>query len=196
MQARAQVFEVASRRSLRRAVGNINNYMYCEKEKRKTQCPSETEWRACTRHSSTCFTRASHVCIRAHSSRRMSSCDVESVLRVCLVRPGARLPARASAGAAGYDLARYSCRRDTCNIHMLRKPGQIFFHFCGFFCHSAVDAVIPAGGQLLIALGIKINIPTGHYGRIAPRSGLSVKNRIHVGAGVVGTCTVVLLGKQ
>ena len=28
-------------------------------------------------------------------------------------------------------------------------------------------------------------IPVGNYGRVAPRSGLSVKNFIHVGAGVV-----------
>ena len=30
-----------------------------------------------------------------------------------------------------------------------------------------------------------IKIPKEHYGRIAPRSGLSVKKFIHVGAGVI-----------
>jgi dUTP pyrophosphatase len=30
-----------------------------------------------------------------------------------------------------------------------------------------------------------MGIPIGNYGRVAPRSGLSVKNFIHVGAGVI-----------
>jgi dUTP pyrophosphatase len=37
----------------------------------------------------------------------------------------------------------------------------------------------------LISTGIAMAIPTGNYGRIAPRSGLAVKNFIDVGAGVI-----------
>ena len=44
---------------------------------------------------------------------------------------------------------------------------------------------MPARGRKLISIGIAIAVPSGNYGRIAPRSGLAVKNGIDVGAGVV-----------
>ena len=37
----------------------------------------------------------------------------------------------------------------------------------------------------MVGTGLAFAIPVGNYGRIAPRSGLAVKNSIHVGAGVV-----------
>jgi deoxyuridine 5'-triphosphate nucleotidohydrolase len=44
---------------------------------------------------------------------------------------------------------------------------------------------IPAGGRALVKTGIAISLPSGYYGRVAPRSGLAVKNGIDVGAGVI-----------
>lgn len=67
----------------------------------------------------------------------------------------ATLPARGSAGAAGYDLA------------------------------SAYDCVVPARGKALVKTDLAIAIPAGTYARIAPRSGLALKHSIDVGAGVV-----------
>ena len=67
----------------------------------------------------------------------------------------ARLPVLGSANAAGYDM------------------------------HSIEAKVVPARGKVLIGTGLAFAIPVGNYGRIAPRSGLAVKNSIHVGAGVV-----------
>ncbi len=67
----------------------------------------------------------------------------------------ARLPARGSELAAGYDLA------------------------------ATEAGVIAAGGKALVPTGLAIKCPPGTYGRIAPRSGLAVKNMIGVGAGVV-----------
>ena len=67
----------------------------------------------------------------------------------------ARLPVLGSANAAGYDL------------------------------HSLEQKVIPARGQALVGTGLAFAVPVGNYARIAPRSGLAVKNSIHVGAGVV-----------
>lgn len=64
-------------------------------------------------------------------------------------------PKRASAGAAGYDL---------CASHYVE---------------------IPAGSRALVPTGLKLRIPDGHYGRIAPRSGLSVTQGLDVGAGVL-----------
>jgi dUTP pyrophosphatase len=67
----------------------------------------------------------------------------------------AYLPTRGSARAAGYDL------------------------------YSIEDKVITAQGKSLIKTGLSIAIPSGNYGRIAPRSGLALKNFIDVGAGVI-----------
>ena len=67
----------------------------------------------------------------------------------------AKLPVRGSIGAAEYDLA------------------------------AAQTAVIPAHGKVLVKTGLSISMPTGCYGRIAPRSGLALEKFIDVGAGVV-----------
>lgn len=58
--------------------------------------------------------------------------------------PLARLPTRGSNQAAGYDL------------------------------YAAEDALIPKGGRAVVQTGISIAIPEGHYGRVAPRSGLGM----------------------
>eukprot|EP01134_Creolimax_fragrantissima_P006096 CFRG6096T1 len=55
----------------------------------------------------------------------------------------------------------------------------------GFDLFSAHDGVIPAEGKAIIKTDISIAIPEGCYGRVAPRSGLSWKHHIDVGAGVI-----------
>ncbi|CAG9864255.1 unnamed protein product [Phyllotreta striolata] len=81
--------------------------------------------------------------------------DTSSVLKYTKVVEEAYPPTKGSVKAAGYDLK------------------------------SAYDVVVPARGKALIDTGLKIQLPEGCYGRIAPRSGLAVKNFIDVGAGVV-----------
>ena len=67
----------------------------------------------------------------------------------------AKLPERSSSGSASYDL-------------------------------SAVEtAVVPVHGKCLVKIGLAIATPPDCYGRVAPRSGLAVKNFIDVGAGVI-----------
>lgn len=44
---------------------------------------------------------------------------------------------------------------------------------------------IPGNGKALLKTGIAVKIPSGHYGRIAPRSGFSWRNHTDVGAGVI-----------
>jgi dUTP pyrophosphatase len=68
----------------------------------------------------------------------------------------ARIPTKGSKFAAGYDL--YSIDDPTMLQHSERK---------------------------LFKTGIHIKIPTGYYGRIAPRSGLSLKQGLDVMAGVI-----------
>merc|ERR1719233_1152390 len=67
----------------------------------------------------------------------------------------ATLPKRGSKHAAGYDLA------------------------------SAQKVTVPAQGKALVKTDIALIIPNGCYGRIAPRSGLSWKKHIDIGAGVI-----------
>uniref|UniRef100_A0A1I7ZG72 dUTP diphosphatase n=1 Tax=Steinernema glaseri TaxID=37863 RepID=A0A1I7ZG72_9BILA len=49
---------------------------------------------------------------------------------------------------------------------------------------SAEDCVVPPGGQKLVRTDLSADFPKDCYGRIAPRSGLTSKNSIHVGGGV------------
>lgn len=81
--------------------------------------------------------------------------DGSSKLMVKRIASTARLPVRGSKFSAGYDLTSSECIR------------------------------IPAGGRHLISTGLTIAVPSGTYGRVAPRSGLAVKKGICVGAGVI-----------
>ena len=63
-------------------------------------------------------------------------------LLVRLDTPTARAPTRGSATAAGYDL------------------------------YASEDVVIAKGARKIVATGLKLAIPNGCYGRVAPRSGL------------------------
>jgi dUTP pyrophosphatase len=67
---------------------------------------------------------------------------------------GAKPPIRGSEFAAGYDL------------------------------YSNEEKTIPPGERALVSTGIRVKIPDGYYGRIAPRSGWAVKKNVDVGAGV------------
>jgi deoxyuridine 5'-triphosphate nucleotidohydrolase len=71
------------------------------------------------------------------------------------LHPGARLPTRGSAGAAGLDL--YAVERVT----------------------------IRPGGRAAVRTGLAAAVPAGFYGRVAPRSGLAVRHGIDVLAGVI-----------
>ena len=77
------------------------------------------------------------------------------MLLVKKLSPNATLPIRSSAQAAGYDLA------------------------------AAKAVIVPARGKALVPTDLSMKIPDGHYGRVAPRSGLAVKNFIDTGAGVI-----------
>jgi dUTP pyrophosphatase len=64
------------------------------------------------------------------------------------------LPQRKSAEAAGYDIS------------------------------ALYDVSIDAYGTQLVSTGLSFTVPSGTYGQLAPRSGLSCKG-VHVGAGVI-----------
>lgn len=76
-------------------------------------------------------------------------------LKVKKLSNNATIPSKGSEKAAGYDL------------------------------FSAYDIIIPKYNKALIKTDIQIELPDGCYGRIAPRSGLSLKYNLDVGAGVI-----------
>ena len=55
----------------------------------------------------------------------------------------------------------------------------------GLDFYSPADYIIPPHGQLLVPTQIKLQIPLGYYGRLAPKSGLAILHQLHVGAGVI-----------
>lgn len=91
----------------------------------------------------------------AEKPAKMARIEPVDRLLVKKLSENATLPKRGSAGAAGYDLS------------------------------SAEDTVVPARGKAVVKTDIAIRVPKGTYGRVAPRSGLAVKNFIDTGAGVV-----------
>lgn len=73
----------------------------------------------------------------------------------------------------------------------------------GYDLHAAYDYIIKARGKEMVKTDLQIALPSGCYGRIAPRSGLAWKHSIDVGAGVIdedyrGPVNVILfnLGEQ
>ena len=76
-------------------------------------------------------------------------------MKIEKVNKNALLPSRGTAGAASYDLT------------------------------TAEAAVVPVHSKCLVKTGLAMALPLGCYSRIAPRSGLTLKRFIDVGAGVI-----------
>ena len=69
------------------------------------------------------------------------------------------------------------------NSAFLPKRGSDFA--AGLDLYSPVSGTIEPLQRLLVPLDISIELPKGTFGHILPRSGLALKNGIHVGAGVI-----------
>ena len=80
----------------------------------------------------------------------------EPVLKYKLLTSKAYPPTRETAGSIGYDLR-----------------------------SSRFARIPPRGGTCYLPLGIAFQIPEGHYGRLAPKSGLAIYRSIGVLAGVI-----------
>lgn len=88
-------------------------------------------------------------------SKRARPDEPTARLRFVRLSEHATAPTRGSARAAGYDL------------------------------YSAYDCTVPPMEKAVVKTDIQIAVPSGCYGRVAPRSGLAVKHFIDVGAGVI-----------
>ena len=72
----------------------------------------------------------------------------------------------------------------TCNYSI--TPRRSTDGAAGYDLFSIEDTLIySGGGQAVISVGVRIQVPDGTYGRIAPRSGLAAKHSIDVMAGVI-----------
>jgi dUTP pyrophosphatase len=63
------------------------------------------------------------------------------------------------------------------------KKGSI--RAAGFDLFSAVDVEIGSNDQAMISTDLKVAVPRGTYGRVAPWSGIAVDYNVHKGAGVI-----------
>ena len=79
----------------------------------------------------------------------------ESILKFKRLDERATLPSRGSAASAGLDI------------------------------YSIEDISIEPKQRVLARTGLAVAVPTGFYGRVAPRSGLAVKNGLDTLAGVI-----------
>ena len=69
------------------------------------------------------------------------------------------------------------------NTSFIPKRGTPFS--AGLDLFSPIDAVIMCGERLLVKLDISLELESGTFGHILPRSSLALKNGIHIGAGVI-----------
>ncbi|XP_050547241.1 deoxyuridine 5'-triphosphate nucleotidohydrolase-like [Daktulosphaira vitifoliae] len=82
--------------------------------------------------------------------------------------------------------------------HNAFRPYKSSKYAAGYDLRSAYTYTVKAHDKELIKTDIQIKLPRGTYGRIAPRSGLAMKNFIDVGAGVIdedyrGNVIIVLI---
>ena len=63
---------------------------------------------------------------------------------------------------------------------MQGSVGAVGYDLC-----AANNCVIPSQGKGTVETRLAVSLPPGTYARIAPRSGLAIRNFIDVGAGVV-----------
>ena len=80
---------------------------------------------------------------------------MEAPLRFLRLRPDVQPPARATPNAAGFDI------------------------------RTVEDVLLAPGARVCVCTGLQVEIPSGHYGRLASRSGLATSMGLAVGGGVV-----------
>jgi dUTP pyrophosphatase len=64
-------------------------------------------------------------------------------------------------------------------------PSKATYGSVGFDLHSISNYIVMPGQRVVVSTGLRLLLPNGLYGRIAPRSGLAVKHGIGVGAGII-----------
>jgi dUTP pyrophosphatase len=92
-----------------------------------------------------------------------ASLEAEMQIAMKKLFPGAQVPARASAGAVGYDVYAY---------HAIDKHTRVHSH--------DLPIVIPPGGSVLVGIGVAMAVPFPYDCQVRPRSGLASKYDIEL----------------
>ena len=117
-------------------------------------------------------------------------------MQVELLRPDARAPKRPSPQAAGFDIcaaadgcvpARFDLKSNILMLAvilflLLTEVSHVYVLYVAMLFVAAMALVVPS---VTVPTGLRIAVPSGTYGRLAPRSGLAANYGIGVGAGVI-----------
>ncbi|MEJ1278686.1 deoxyuridine 5'-triphosphate nucleotidohydrolase, mitochondrial isoform X1 [Cricetulus griseus] len=99
--------------------------------------------------------------------------------------------ARAGVDAAAGSISKRARAEDGVSLRFVRlsehatAPTRGSARAAGYDLYSAYEYTIPPMEKAIVKTDIQIAVPSGCYGRVAPRSGLAVKHFIDVGAGVI-----------
>ena len=97
-----------------------------------------------------------------------------------------RLPIRSQDETLNFQSLKRYPRPPNSVTNLKRKaPTRSTSEAAGYDFYSSEDIKVPPRTRILVSTDIAIQIPPATYGKIAPRSGLSVKNCIDIGAGVI-----------
>ena len=114
---------------------------------------------------------------------------------------GSKAPGAQALKTSGIDTRDEDAGSTSIKVKQLHQkatlPTRATVNSAGLDLYAPEQIVIKAKSMKMIPVGIAMSIPKGMYGRLAPRSGLTVKREIDVKAGVVdndfrGEITVVL----
>lgn len=89
------------------------------------------------------------------------------------------------------DLERYCNRMSSATVSFTKLrpdaiiPSKATEGSIGLDLHSVEPYIVLPGQRVVVSTGLRVSLPQGTYGRIAPRSGLAVKHGLDVGAGVI-----------
>ena len=67
----------------------------------------------------------------------------------------------------------------------IKTPSKSTKFTVGLDIHSLATYIISAKDQTIIPTGLRIQIPSGHYGHLCSKSGLAMQHHVHVGAGII-----------
>ncbi len=111
--------------------------------------------------------------------KRLRGVDRVERLPIKLLSVFAQAPTYGSYDAAGLDLAADLSLHTTGLTALVKRKQHSADHPDKFMVR------IYPGERVLVHTGVSMAVPPGHYGRVAPRSGLAMKSGIDVLAGVI-----------
>jgi len=114
---------------------------------------------------------------------------------------GSKAPGAQALKNSGVDNRSEDPEQSTIKVKQLHQnahlPTRSTVHSAGLDLYAPEPIILKGKSTKMVPIGIALSIPKGMYGRVAPRSGLTVKRNIDVKAGVVdndfrGELTAVL----